>query len=63
LNPLRAKVVKDLKDPDRYRWCGHSVLMGENEAGFQDIEYVSNLFGQSEKEARRAYASFVAKDD
>jgi len=26
------------------------------------IEYGSNLFGQSEKEARRAYASFVAKD-
>jgi len=36
--------------------------MGRTEAGFQDIEYVSNLFGQSEKEVRRAYASFVAKD-
>jgi putative transposase len=61
LNPLRAKVVKDLKDLCKYRWCGHSVLMGKTEAGFQDIEYVLNLFGQSEKAARRAYESFVAQ--
>jgi hypothetical protein len=61
LNPLRAKVVKDLKDLGKYRWCGHSVLMGKTEAGFQDIDYVLNLFGQSEKGARRAYESFVAK--
>jgi len=61
LNPLRAKVVKDLKDLGKYRWCGHSVLMGKTEAGFQDIEYVLNLFGQSEKAARRAYESFVAQ--
>jgi len=55
LNPLRAKVVKDLKDLGSYRWCGHSVLLGNTEAGFQDSEYVLNLFGQSEKKARRAY--------
>jgi putative transposase len=61
LNPLRAKVVKDLKDLGKYRWCGHSALMGKTEAGFQDIEYVLNLFGRSEKGARRAYESFVAK--
>ena len=35
--------------------------MGKTEAGFQDIDYVLNLFGQSEKGARRAYESFVAK--
>ena len=61
LNPLRAKVVKDLKELGKYRWCGHSALMGKTEAGFQDIDYVLNLFGQSEKGARRAYESFVAK--
>ena len=62
LNPLRAKVVvKDLKELGKYRWCGHSVLMGQAEAGFQDIEYVLNLFGQSENAARRAYESFVAQ--
>jgi putative transposase len=61
LNPLRAKVVKDIKELGKYRWCGHSVLMGKAEAGFQDTEYVLKLFGQSIKQARRAYESFVAK--
>jgi hypothetical protein len=32
LNPLRAKVVKDLKGLRKYRLCGHSALMGKAEA-------------------------------
>jgi hypothetical protein len=36
LIPLRAKVVKDIKELWKYRWCGHSVLMGKVDAGFQD---------------------------
>ncbi len=31
LNPLRAKLVKSLDKLDRYRWSGHSVVMGKNE--------------------------------
>ncbi len=61
LNPLRAKVVKDIKDLGIYRWCGHSALMGKAEADFQDTEYVLKSFGQSVRQARRAYESFVAK--
>ncbi len=61
LNPLRAKVVKDVKDLGLYRWCGHSVLMGKAEADFQDTEYVLKSFGQSVRQARWAYESFVAK--
>ncbi|MBW2012166.1 MAG: transposase, partial [Deltaproteobacteria bacterium] len=30
LNLLRAKLVKDLKDLDKYPWTGHSVLLGNN---------------------------------
>ncbi|MEE9537582.1 MAG: transposase, partial [Desulfobacterales bacterium] len=59
LNPLRAKIVKDLEVLKRYQWCGHSVLMGKVEAGFQDTAYVLRLFGQSTRQARRAYESFV----
>ncbi len=29
LNPLRAKLAKSLTQLDRYRWCGHGVLMGK----------------------------------
>jgi putative transposase len=61
LNPLRAKIVKDLKALSTYRWCGHSALMGKVEADFQDTAYVLRLFGQSSRQARRAYESFVSK--
>ena len=61
LNPLRAKIVKDLKALKKYRWCGHSTLMGKAETSFQDTEYVLKLFGQSTNQARRAYDRFVSK--
>ncbi len=61
LNPLRAKIVKDLKALKQYQWCGHSVLMGKVEAGFQDTAYVLRLFGQTTRVARRGYESFVSK--
>jgi REP element-mobilizing transposase RayT len=61
LNPLRAKVVKDLKALKQYQWCGHGVLMGKAEAGFQDTAYILKLFGQSFRQARRAYESLVSK--
>ena len=28
LNPLRAKLVEDLKQLDKYPWCGHSDILG-----------------------------------
>ena len=28
LNPLRAKLVRDLKELDKYPWCGHSAILG-----------------------------------
>jgi len=61
LNPLRAKIVKDLKALGKYQWCGHSALMGKVKAGFQDTAYVLRLFGQSTGQARRAYERFVSK--
>ncbi|MBC8462491.1 MAG: hypothetical protein H8D67_31355 [Deltaproteobacteria bacterium] len=29
LNPLRAGIVNDLKELDKYRWTGHSVILGK----------------------------------
>jgi len=28
LNPIRAGLVNDLRKLDRYRWCGHSAILG-----------------------------------
>ena len=40
LNPLRAKLVDNLAKLDRYRYCGHSVLMGRVKNDWQDRDYV-----------------------
>jgi len=59
LNPFRAGSVKTLAQLDRYRWCGHSGLMGEIENKWQDREYVLKWFGQKQNEARRSYRNYV----
>jgi putative transposase len=59
LNPLRANLVESLAQLDRYRWCGHSVLMGRSRNEWQDRDYVLNCFGTKEGEARSAYREFV----
>jgi len=61
LNPIRARLIKDLKALRQYPWCGHAVLMGKAEAEFQDTAYVLRLFGKSTGAARRAYEHFVSK--
>ncbi len=61
LNPLRAKLVENLAKLDRYRYCGHSVLMGRVKNDWQDRNYVLKWFGPKEGEAKRAYRQFVKK--
>ena len=61
LNPLRAKIVKHLKELDRYPYSGHSALMGKVKRGFQDTEYVLRLFGPKLSAARKAYRVYVQK--
>ena len=40
LNPLRSKVVVDLKELDRYSYCGHSALIGKKKRESQDVECI-----------------------
>jgi len=61
LNPLRAKIVKDLKELKSYPYCGHSVLLGKVKNDWQDTEYVLNFFGTTLGSARRAYSAYVAR--
>jgi len=61
LNPLRAKLVKNLDKLDRYRWSGHSVLLGKVKNEWQDREYVLKWFGKKEGEAQKNYRSYVTK--
>jgi REP element-mobilizing transposase RayT len=61
LNPLRAKLVKSLTQLDRYRWCGHAVLMGRIQNEWQDRDYLLRWFGQKQGEAKKTYRSYVKK--
>jgi putative transposase len=59
LNPLRAKIVADMKELDGYPSCGHSALMGRRRRGWQEVEYVLGYFGKRIGEARKKYRSYV----
>ena len=61
LNPLRANIVENLAKLDRYRYCGHSVLMGKVKNDWQDRDYVFKWFGTKEGAAKRNYRQFVKK--
>jgi hypothetical protein len=61
LNPLRAKIVAELKDLAKYPYGGHSVLMGKQKRDFQDVDYVLQLFGDKVAEARRNYREYFRK--
>jgi REP element-mobilizing transposase RayT len=61
LNPLRAKLVLDMKALDKYPWCGHSATMGKIRRDWQSSEYVLKIFGAKVSDARRSYRAFVQK--
>jgi REP element-mobilizing transposase RayT len=61
LNALRAKIVKDFKELDKYPYSGHSALMGQVPRDFQDTEYVLKLFGKKVSAARKGYRAYLAK--
>jgi len=61
LNPLRAHLVSNLLELDRYPWCGHAVLMGRTKNDWQDLDYVLSWFGKRQGEARRAYRRYLAE--
>jgi hypothetical protein len=61
LNPLRAGLVRSMHQLDRYRYCGHSGLMGKINYGWQDSHYVLKLFGKRISSARKRYREFVEK--
>jgi hypothetical protein len=61
LNPLRAKLVADMRALGKSRYSGHGVLLGQVVAEWQDTTYVLRLFGSRLPVARRSYHEFVKK--
>ena len=59
LNPVRAGMVQTVDELKRYKYCGHSSLMGKAKREWQDTDYVLGYFGKSKAKARKKYESFV----
>ncbi len=61
LNPLRARIVSDITELNKYPYSGHSVLTGKKKQEWQDTEYVLSYFGKRISESRKGYLSYVKK--
>jgi REP element-mobilizing transposase RayT len=61
LNPLRAKLVSDIKALNKYAYSGHRVILGKYSNNWQDISAVLRLFSNTVSQARRRYREFVQK--
>ena len=53
LNPLRAGLVKDVRELGSYAYAGHSVLMGKKKRDWQDRDYVLRYFGETKRRERQ----------
>jgi hypothetical protein len=59
LNPLRSGIVKNLEELDKYKWCGHSVVIKQNKKDWQSTEEVLSLFSRKSGEAIKRYKEFI----
>lgn len=61
LNPLRAKIIQNMDELDKYPYSGHSAVMGNVKREWQDIDYVLGCFGKKRGTAKKRYWSYVEK--
>jgi len=61
LNPIRAKIIPELKFLDKYTYCGHAAIMGKKKNNWQDTDYVLKLFNSKLSLSRRRYREYVKK--
>lgn len=61
LNPLRSKIVPDIKALNTFPFTGHGVILGKFKNDWQDTKYVLRLFGKTKASARNRYRLFVEK--
>jgi len=61
LNPIRAGIVSDLRALEKYRYSGHSVVMGKRNYPVQDVDGVLSWFSDKRKTALEKYRAFVGE--
>ncbi len=53
LNPLRAKLIKDLKALEKYPYNRHSAVLGRVKRDWQQVDYVLGFFGKRKSDAKK----------
>lgn len=59
LNPLRANMVKTIKELDHYPFCGHRTIIGKAKHPWTDAVYVLSQFGTTRPEGLAGYRKFM----
>jgi putative transposase len=59
LNPVRAGIVKNMEQLDRYPWSGHQAIIGKTKHTWMDTDYVLAQFSDTHRKAIRAYRDFM----
>lgn len=59
LNPLRARIVKNLRGLDRYPWTGHAAIVGRGKRPWQDDKAVLAYFGKRREQAVARYEKYM----
>jgi len=59
LNPIRAKIVLDLKSLKQHKFCGHGKLAMDQGQVWQDTDDVLQYFANDRETARRKYLSYM----
>lgn len=61
LNPLRVGLAKDMRELERYRYCGHGVIVGRQTNAWQDRDSVLSQFGKENGQSMESYRRFVTE--
>ena len=61
LNPVRAGIVKNMEELDRYPWSSHRTIIGKAKYAWLDTEYVLAQFGNTHRRALCAYEKFMGE--
>lgn len=59
LNPLRVGLAKDLRELERYAYCGHGAILGRQNNRWQDRDSVLAQFGKAEAQSVAAYRRYM----
>ncbi|MFV2058962.1 MAG: helix-turn-helix domain-containing protein, partial [Thiohalomonadales bacterium] len=60
LNPIKAKIVKDINELNTYPWTGHSAIMHKNSNDWQNTDEVLLQYSVQKAAARRRYSAFIS---